>query len=343
MASYDNETSNNTNGFDQSNDELIPSRQVQFWTILAFQIPSLSCTIFLLGHLSFDKRLRQALHNHIIIILLVLCFIIEVIDNSLYLDAYLHHGSNSFHSSPAICLIWWFVEYGVYGAVTVFLTWASFERHILIFYHNRLLGTRLKRIIFHYIPLGFISIYLTGFYIGVILFPPCENIFDYELEGCGLSPCYEEISWLNIWDYLFNGVLCTLIEAICSIYLLIRVIWQRHRAHQRILWRQHRKMTIQLLSISTLVLSTTLPQSLITSIQVMVPGMTDFASYVASYFYFLTSFVVLLLPIVTLGCFPELWPKLIPFKRRRRQIVAPLTITAVKGPSIMMHRRTTFK
>jgi len=327
-------TSEVTNDTD-TNDELIPSRKIQFWTILVFQIPSLACTIYLLYHFLFNKHLRQPLYNHVIIIILFLVFLVEVIDNPLYLDAYLHNGRSSFHSSSTICLIWLFVDYGVYGAITIFLTWASFERHILIFHHNQLLGTKLKRIIFHYTPLGILSIYMMGFYMGVIVFPPCKNIFDYNIEACGMSPCYEEVPWLNIWDYLINGTMCTLIEAVCSISLLIRVIWKRYRAHRPIHWRKHRKMTIQLLSITTLSLSITLPQSLITAVQEIVPGMNNFASEVASYFFYLTDFVVLFLPFVCFGCLPEVWPKLIPIKRRRQRTVTPFIMTDA--------RRTTLK
>jgi len=312
------------------NDELVPSRQVQFWTILVFEIPSLSCTIYLLYYLLFNKRLRQALNNHIIIILLFLVFLVEVIDNPLYLDAFLHNGRNSFHSSRLICYIWLFVDYGVYGAITVFLAWASFERHILIFHYNQLLGTKLKRIIFHYIPLGILSIYMIGFYIGVIVFPPCENIFDYTIEACGASPCYEDVPWLNIWDYWIHGILCVIIEAVCSISLLIRIMWKKYCAHQSIHWKKYRKMTIQLLSISMLSLSITLPQSLITAVQQIIPGMEDFGANVASYFFYLTTFVVLFLPFVVLGCLSELWLKSIPFKRRRQRAVVPFMMTAAR-------------
>jgi hypothetical protein len=319
-------------------DELIPSRQIQFWTILMFEIPSLACIIYLLYHFLFDKNLRQALHNHVIIILLFFVFIVEVIDNPLYLDGYLHNGRSSFPSSPLICLIWLFVDYGVYGAITVFLTWASFERHILVFHYHQFMGTKLKRILFHYIPLGILFIYMTGFYLGVIVFPPCENIFDYELEACGMSPCYQDVFWLNIWDYLINGTMCTILEAIFSIFLLIRVIWKRHHAHRSIHWKKHRKMIIQLLSITTLSLSITLPQTLLTAVQEMIPGMNDFGSEVESYFFYLSSYVVLLLPFVTLGSCPELMP----FKKRHQRAIVPFTMTRVRRHSIKAQPQTNF-
>jgi hypothetical protein len=86
----------------------------------------------------------------------------------------------------------------------------------------------------------------------VIFFPPCENTFDFESLACGLSPCYEDISYLNIWDYLGNGIICAFIETISSMALLIRILWKKRRARQRVNWRKHRKMAFQLLPVSCL-------------------------------------------------------------------------------------------
>ena len=83
-------------------DILIPSAQIQFWTYLIFEIPSIFCTIYLLFKLIFMRRLRRHLHNHVIIILLFLCFIILVIDNSLYLDGWRKGHGNSFSSSSIV-------------------------------------------------------------------------------------------------------------------------------------------------------------------------------------------------------------------------------------------------
>lgn len=323
-----NDTFNTTDIAEEEVEDLIPSRKIQFWTILCFQIPSLACTIFLFYHLLVHKNLRKLLHNHVIIILLFLAFFIEVIDNSLYLDAYRHQGKSSFASSPFICLMWLYVDYGFYGAVTIFLAWGSFERHILIFHRQRFLATKMKRITFHYLPLGMITIYTIGFYLGVVVFPPCENIFDYEVEVCGMAPCYEAVPWLNLWDYMINGTMCTLIEAVCSISLLIRVLRKRCHVQRAVHWKKHRKMTIQLLSISTLSLSITLPQALITIIRETAPQMQDFGSTISSYLFYMTTYVVLLLPFVSLGSFPELWPKLSFLTGRRQGAVAPFKVAA---------------
>ena len=317
--------------------DLVPSRVVQFWTYLIVEIPSLACLIYLLYQFLSNKKLRHALHNHVIIILLFLCLLVEIIDNPLYLDAFLHGGRSSFSPSPTVCLIWWLVDYGVYSSLTVFLAWASFERNMLIFYRHRCFGTRRRRLLFHYIPLGILTIYSASFYIGVMIFPPCENIYDYELDSCGSSPCFAGVPWLAYWDNLVNQILCILLEVVFNVCLIVRTIHQRYRIRHSVHWRQHRKMTIQLLSISSLSLSITLPVALLSTIQNTRPDIEHFVSMVATYFYYLNSFVVFFLPLICLASSPELWPTQCLAVRRRfqRTVVATQVEPARMLPSVL--------
>ena len=309
---------------------VIPPIIVQFWTLLFLEIPSLVCTIFLLYHLLRSRRLRQGMHNHIIIILLVLTLGIEIFDDPLYIDAYRWGKTqNSFTMVPSICLMWWFFDYGVYGSINVFLAWGSFSRHILVFHQRQLLGTARQRFFLHYLPLIILSVYLTGFYVGVILFPPCENTFYFDYVGCGLTPCYTGVSYLSLWDFMFNGITCTFIEATCSISLLVRVFWQKHRAHQPMNWRKHRKMAVQLLSVSSLSLTMSFPQSLIVVVrQVGGPGLAYFAVELNTCIAYLSAVVILLLPFVCLAGLSELWPKIWFLNRKRRRTINNLTLLA---------------
>jgi hypothetical protein len=176
---------------------------------------------------------------------------------------------------------------------------------------------------------------MLGFYIGVIFFPPCENIFDFDSLACGLEPCYEDIPFLNTWDYLGNGIVCTFIETISSIALIIRVLWQKHRARQRVSWRRHRKMAFQLLSVSCLSLTIVFPQSLIVVVeQVGGSNMTNFGAEALPYLNYLYTFYVFLLPFICIGCLPELWPKLLFFKTNRQQAIGAITPMANRGQSI---------
>jgi hypothetical protein len=60
-----------------SYDLLIPI-SIRFWLYLIPDILSPLCSIFVLFHPLFDQTLRQALHNHIIIILLCIGLIYEL-------------------------------------------------------------------------------------------------------------------------------------------------------------------------------------------------------------------------------------------------------------------------
>ena len=309
----------------QDMSQVIPPR-FKFWSVLFFEIPSLACTIFLLYHLLFDRRLRQALNNHVIIVLLVCTLIIEIVDNSLYLDANRMGGViNSFTLTPSICLVWWLVDYGLYGATAVFLAWGSIERHILIFHQRQLLRTARQRFVVHYLPLITLSVYLTVFYVIVILFPPCENMFDSESLGCGFSPCYRDVPFLNLWDYNMHGIACALIETASSIALMVRVFWQKRRAHRQLVWRKHRKMAFQLLSVSCLSFTTAFPTLLLVVIRQMGgPNLSDFGSALDPYLIYIYLYMALLLPFICLGCLSELWPKIGFLSRKRLAIVRPL-------------------
>ena len=329
MAS--NETTNNTNSTDdyyEYEEVFIPSAAVQFWTYLVFEIPSLLCTLYLLYFLILNRKLRREIHNHIVLILLIICFIILVIDNSIYLDGWRVAGGFSFSLSPGICLLWWFVDYGFYGAVSVFLVWASFERHILVFHRRQVLNTTRKIFYIHYIPIIILSLYLIGFYIGAIIFPPCENIFYFNYISCGSYPCYQDITWLNAWDYILNGVLCNILEAFFSISLLVRIIWRKYISTRVFRWKKYRKMTIQLLSISALSLSINFPQSLIILVRQIGSNTENFATDVEPYFFYFTGYVILFIPFISLASLPELWPKIFRWQSRR---VGPMTANTGGG------------
>ena len=232
--------------------------------------------------------------------------------------------------------MWWIFDYGFYGAITVFLAWRSIERHLLVF-HHQYLRTKRQKFLFHYFPLIVISIYLSGFYLGAIVFPPCETNFDFESLACGLSPCYEEISLLNIWDYIVNGIACTFLETIVSTALLIRVLSHKRRLTQTMHWRKHRKMAIQLLSISFLTLTIVFPQSLITVIQkVGGPNQIDFGATLEPYLFYFYTYVVFLLPFICLYGLPELWSKLLFCCRKQRTSIRPIVHMTMQNQSLTL-------
>jgi hypothetical protein len=62
-----------------------------------------------------------------------------------------------------------------------------------------------------------------------------------------------------MWDILVNDMIPTIIIIVCSITLLLRVIYQKYQMRRPMRWRNYRKMTIQLLLISVLYLVIYIP------------------------------------------------------------------------------------
>ena len=61
---------------------------------------------------------------------------------------------------------------------------------------------------------------------------------------------------------LVNQILPNAMIVLFNVLLLVRILWQKYRLHQAMQWRKHRKMTIQLLSISLLYLIFACPNTL---------------------------------------------------------------------------------
>ena len=92
--------------------------------------------------------------------------------------------------------------------------------------------------------------------------------------------------------------------------LFLRVIFQKRRLLARTQWRKHRKMIIQLLSVSSLLMVFNLPIAILMLAHLC--GMSEDAGVVfGQYAYFLTYGIPLLLPFVCLLSLPEISKKLI--------------------------------
>ncbi|CAF4028014.1 unnamed protein product [Rotaria sp. Silwood1] len=247
----------------QEPDFLIPY-PIRFWVYLFSLIPSLACSIFVLYHLLIDKVLHNALNNHVIIVLLLNNLVYQLIDIPLSLSFY--HLGNVWPASPILCLFWMFIDETLFSLSLILVGGASIQRHILIF-HKQWLSTNKKRIFIHYLPIGVLCFYCIVFHFITILFPPCQNRFNYNMSVCGYPLCYYDIRPMLVWDIAINKMLPTLTIVVFSIALLVRVLLQRRRIHQHIQWRKHKKMTIQLLAIVMLYFFLYIPFMIIELIQ----------------------------------------------------------------------------
>lgn len=148
----------------------IPS-VVRFWLILIFVIPSILCSIFNLYHFLVDRTLRKGLNNHIIVVILFLSLLFNITD-IIWLLYYYRSGS-SLISTRAFCLTWVYIDFSVFVSLSILTSWASFERHILIF-HKKLVATRPKRFLFLYPPMIIFGVYPFVYYIVISFVLPCS-------------------------------------------------------------------------------------------------------------------------------------------------------------------------
>ena len=324
MSSHDN--TSNEHSSEVSSDIAIPPI-VRFWIILPLYIPSLLCSLFALYHFVFNRTLRQAAHNHVIILLLFMNFIIQLLHIPWLLNYYL--TGTVWIQTPAFCLIWIFTDESLFITTTVLFAWATIERHILIF-HDQLVATKNKLILFHYLPTVIIILYCICYNIIAVLVPPCENIFDYTQAVCGSPLCYYENRLLAVWDVIVNDIIPAIIIIVCSLTLLLRVLYQKYRMHQAIRWRNHRKMMIQLLSISVLYLVIYIPE-MIMEVFYLCGVSEEIGSDFMLYAAFFGHYGYIFLPFVCAGSIPELKTKLqqlFPCRRcRQRRAVGPETLS----------------
>jgi hypothetical protein len=315
------------------NSEISLPRSVRFSLLLLFDIPSIICTIFLLYHLILDRTLRNALHNHVIILLLILGLTTQLIDIPFYL-AFIANSGMVKPTSPATCLAWWFVAFGMYNGGTILMAWTAFERHIFIFYYQWI-STRKGRVLVHYLPIIILLLYTFIFYIYTLFFLPCESVYEYTLPICGTYPCYQENYFLHTWDIMVNNIVPSLLVAFASIALLIRVIRQKYRLNQHVRWRRQRKMTVQLVSLSVLNILFNIPLNLVSLAHVC--GLPkDYGVEAEHYFYFSCYFLICLFPFVCLFSYSELRAKVkwrIPCRTIRPKPAVVSSVWATNGHS----------
>jgi hypothetical protein len=272
------------------------SYNLRFWLLLIFTVPSLICSVFIIYRYLSNQTIRHGLHNHSILLIILINALLIITDVLWMLDN-LRQLGRVWSPTSAFCLIWWLIDDVLYSLQTVILAWASIERHILIF-HSKYMTTKKQRLFYHYFPPIILAIYLFSFHTSVLIFPPCKNEFYFDEIECGSNPCYISIPFLSIWDMIVNSVIPTLIIAIFNITLFYRIIAQKQRIRQPIQWRKHRRMSMQLLSLSAVYLLLNLPMVIITLVQLIQNSDPQVGFGAQLYIFILTYSVTLSLPFV---------------------------------------------
>ncbi|CAF1078748.1 unnamed protein product [Adineta steineri] len=294
------------------------SYAIQFWIFLFLIIPSMIFAFFALYHLLRERALRQALHNHIIIILLIINLFYQMTDMCFFIHYFRTY--QSFMPTPTFRLFWGYIDWSIYAVQSFLYAWVTIERHILIF-HDHLLSTRKKRLFIHYLPPVIITIYPLLYYAIVHFVPTCENTFD-NLTTPGFFPCQFSDAVFGTYEIVADAIIPCFTIVISSVALLFRAVWQRYHMHRQIQWRQYRKMTLQVIIISTIYLILPFPYMMITFLHLC--GMpAEIGAEFLSRTMFFTYYTLFLFPIVSVGALSELREKvknIIRFRRQRRMV-----------------------
>ncbi|CAF1933359.1 unnamed protein product [Rotaria magnacalcarata] len=203
-----------------------------------------------------DRTLCRALHNHIIIGLLILDLVYELTNILLFLrnDYY----NNPWSASPRFYLFWVFFDYARYPLQITLFTLATVERHIVIF-HDKWIATRKRHFLIHCLSPCIITIYYFVYYSIVYFSIHCETPFNSFSFGGIYIPCAFDRTVLAHWELMFHQVTPTLLIMFGCMSLFVRVMLQKTRARQQIEWRKHRKMILQVLTISSVYIAFNLP------------------------------------------------------------------------------------
>ena len=275
---------------------------VRFWAFLFADIVSLIAGLFDLYYLLSDTALRRGLHNHVIIVLLCIGIFYETTNIPWIL--YNDRNCRPMVRSEIFYFFWTYINYSFYSLQVELFAWATIERHILIF-HDHWINTERRRFFIHYLPIIVIIIYYLIYFAFVHFFPFCKSTFDPFLAGGIHIPCVFHRTTLGMWDLMFHQVVPTLVIVTFSIALIIRSVLQRNRLGRSVEWKRYRKMTIQLLSISTIYIAFNGPWVLVIfSFQYGLPESVAIVALV--YTGFLYYYVIFVFPFVCCLSLPEL-------------------------------------
>ncbi|CAF1115395.1 unnamed protein product [Adineta ricciae] len=232
-------------------------------------------------------------------------------------------------ATVAYCTWWEFIEYTLNASGEILMSIISIQRHLLIF-HGELFHKRFYRYLLHNIPLCLFGIiYPIVFYFCVLVFYTCDGTqLNFTLNGCGIAACYLVYSKvLATYDWAVNNGMPIILITFANVILLVRVVRQKLRRQRVMPWKKQRRMTIQLLSISSLYFFGWFPSMVVAVVQQLWYP-TFLADAQLDYIYDLVYFICLLLPWVCLGLFPEFtnWIRMCVFRLNAAQnIIRPAT------------------
>ncbi|CAF2542536.1 unnamed protein product [Rotaria sp. Silwood2] len=296
----------------------------RFWLYLIPNVLSILCSFFVLHHLLFHRNRRQALHNHVFIVLLFIGLLFELIDIPLTLHYY--RFGDSWQLTPSVSLFWTYIDFALYTAQIIIFAWATIERHIITF-EFQWISTKKKRFFIHYLPLVTLLMYVFIYCCFIIYFPPCKQLYYHSYINGVPIPCIIEKTIIGKFDLICHQIIPTFVIVIFSIALCFRILYEKSRLNRSIQWRKQRKMATQLLNTSMLYFIFNFPWTLI-DLSYEIGLSVDYIIRIRSYAYYFSCYIIFLFPFVCCGSLSKLRKKVKKFLcgQRNQRIVGPQSI-----------------
>ena len=308
-------------------------RFTKFLIILIVGIPSILFSITIIGYFMINRGARSQLRNHGWLVLICVFLAQVTTDFPMAMSYYYYNQIRP--ESYAYCVWWTWYEFSFNGIGLFLMASISVERHILIFYSQEMLQTPWRKWLFHFCPIILSVAWPCFFYILVVVISPfCSTEWTFQEFNCGV-PCYFMVYFVGQFDFLFNIVTPLAVIILANILLIIRVVYHRTSHHQPVTWRRHRKMTIQLGTVSSVYLAFWLPITIVQMIQITV--LPSFMLDQVETLLFLIYFVPLLSPMVCMTTLPDLLKRIVRLIRRHDSQVVPIRAAgnhSKPGPSI---------
>ncbi|CAF1013143.1 unnamed protein product [Adineta ricciae] len=293
-------SSNNSEIFD---DKKYILHRIKFFILIILEIPAVFISLLIFAFFITHRSVLKNLQNQALLALLLANFI--ELATSIPMTIVFFYFSYVNPATAVYCTCWTFLAYSLAVIGEFLMATISVQRHTLIF-QPQISQVPYKRYIVYHLPLLLCIIYPIVFYIFAIFLYTCDGTqWDFQENGCGFANCYFVYDkTLGTFDWAVNNGFPMVVIFMANVILVIRVVKNKLRRQQLVTWRKHRRMTIQLLSISSLFLIAWSPSLIIALIQQLFAP--DFALQIQmDYITELIYLACLLLPLVCVGLLPE--------------------------------------
>ena len=257
-------------------DTTVTTYRITFTLLLIVEIPSIVCTLLIIIYCLFHwhSMVTKSLHNHAILLLIVVSLLYITLDLPFTISSK-RLGYDRFRT-PSFCLWWYWIDYTLLSTSLSLTAVAGIQGHILIF-NNHWLRIRRTRWLLHFIPLIICTLYPAFFYLVFIYLYPCKSLYDEESLTCPEACYYNNIILFSV-DWITNYISPVCIIVLANITLICRVMFSMHKLHRRQsnTWKRQSKLSLQLLSLSSLYALGWTPATCVSLIQMyFLPNLYD--------------------------------------------------------------------